>query len=469
MIRALPVCAALLALIPIDRAEAGPEPTETVIRLAVRPAAEPRPALRYQLLPELPEMNPGNPLPTYMKCFAEQNYFWFDKQAVANREKWRTMPLKDLPREELAQAGYGKGQNPLAYADEAARLQSMDWQALLPLRKHGLDLLVPEIQPLRNLAGALQVRLRLEIAEGRYDDAVATSKTMLALGRHLGEHPTLIGNLVGVAVVSLTLESLGEMVGQPGSPNLYWALATLPHPLVDLRNGLQGERVFLAGELRAIDAHAPMTEMQIQKVLKRAQELSGLATEKKEPPRDVAAIIAARAGDAADVAAARKRLREYGVAAAAIKQLPAVQVILLDEKFMCESRRDTAQALLSLPYWQVEKALMAASPFKEDRGKTLYADLIPAYLHVGRAQARIAQRIALLRCVEGLRLYAAAHDGKLPAKLADVSVPLPVDPVTGRAFVYELQGGTAVVRGTPPQGLEKNPAANVRYEITIAQ
>jgi hypothetical protein len=46
-------------------------------------------------------------------------------------------------------------------------------------------------------------------------------------------------------------------------------------------------------------------------------------------------------------------------------------------------------------------------------------------------------------------------------------VPLPVDPVTGKAFRYELKDGTAILHGTPPAGFEKQAAWNVRYEITI--
>ena len=88
---------------------------------------------------------------------------------------------------------------------------------------------------------------------------------------------------------------------------------------------------------------------------------------------------------------------------------------------------------------------------------------------LSRAHARLEQRIALLRCVEALRLYAAAHDGKLPVLLADAPVPVPVDPITGKEFRYSLEGGTALLRGTPPSGLEKNAAYNVRYEIKIAK
>ncbi len=72
-------------------------PTETVVRLTVTPQAPPTPALRYQLLPELREMNPGNPVQGYLECFMEQNHFFFDKTEVENREKWQTVPLKELP------------------------------------------------------------------------------------------------------------------------------------------------------------------------------------------------------------------------------------------------------------------------------------------------------------------------------------------------------------------------------------
>ena len=83
------------------------------------------------------------------------------------------------------------------------------------------------------------------------------------------------------------------------------------------------------------------------------------------------------------------------------------------------------------------------------------------------AQARLDQRIALLRHVEALRLYAAEHDGALPAKLSDVAVPLPDDPFTGKPFRYEVTGNTAHLRGTPPSAEAKNPSFNLHYEVTL--
>src|SRR5207244_2455456 len=66
--RTLLCCTALAVLALPARAEQTITPTETLIRLTVRPMAAPKPALRYLLLPELKEMNPGNPISNYLKC-----------------------------------------------------------------------------------------------------------------------------------------------------------------------------------------------------------------------------------------------------------------------------------------------------------------------------------------------------------------------------------------------------------------
>jgi hypothetical protein len=80
----------------------------------------------------------------------------------------------------------------------------------------------------------------------------------------------------------------------------------------------------------------------------------------------------------------------------------------------------------------------------------------------------VDRQIAALRCVEAIRLYAAAHDGKLPAKLADITeVPVPVDPVNGKEFDYKLKEGKATLYGPPPGDDMPTPANVVNYELTI--
>jgi hypothetical protein len=458
MKKALPVCAALLALPLPGRAA---EPTETVIRMSVRPAPAPKPALKYQLLPELREMNPGNPIQSYSKCFAEQYNFWRNKEAVENREQWQTIPLLDLPLKEIS-AIYNR-RSPLRYADYAARLDTPDWQLLLQLKREGPNLLLPDLQGLRELAGALKVRFRAEVAERRFDDALDTAKTMLALSRHLGEHPSLIGELVGIAVAFVTIGPLDEMIQQPGSPNLFWALTDLPQPFIDLRKGVQGARAMTMDVFAPIDAKATMSDAQTREVVARIQHMWDTLRVKK----DVADWINKLAADEGQIRAARKRLIDLGLAENQVRQFSAHQVILLDEKLDFDVRRDEVMKVLALPFWQAEPVLRAERRPRPEREDTLFAALGGSGGRVKLAQARLDQRIGLLRCVEALRIYAAEHEGRLPARLDDIHLPLPVDPFTGKPFVYKLDGDTATVRGTPPRSQEKVAAYNVRYEVTI--
>jgi hypothetical protein len=455
------LCFAAVAAIALPcRAQQTVTNTELLIRLNVRPSPAPKPALRFRLLPELNELHPGNPIQHYMKCMMEQKKFLFDEEAYQHREKLLTMPLKELPAQELKD--YGRFV--LSQVDGAARLDNPDWQILLKLREDGVTTLLPEVQQLRSLARALQVRFRAEIAQRQFDDAVRTAKTMFAIARHLGEHPTIIGNLVGMAIASMTIFHLDEMLDQPGCPNLYWALTSLPSPFIPLDKGMDGERVMIETTFRDLDDRAPMTEYQLKKFLADKDFL--LAAAGNNPPKTrVQAWLDGRVKDQAAVTAARQRLVEYGFAEESLKRFPAGQVILLDEKREVEERFDEVLKTVRLPFWQVE-ALAAQN--QAQKPPAVFAEaLIPVTLSARQAQARIDQRFALLRHVEAVVLYSADHDGKLPATLADIAVPLPVDPVNGKPFRYEVTGNTVHLRGSTPKGQEKVPAFNVHYEITL--
>jgi hypothetical protein len=141
-----------------------------------------------------------------------------------------------------------------------------------------------------------------------------------------------------------------------------------------------------------------------------------------------------------------------------------MQAILLDARRAYEIRRDEGLKLLALAPWQIDAAAHAE---EVARGDELFADLVPRFSKARRDQGRLEQRIALLRHVEALRMFAAAHDGKLPTKLSDVAVPLPVDPFTGKPFLYTVEGAVAHLRGSPPTAEEKTPARKVSFDVSI--
>jgi hypothetical protein len=454
------LCVAVLATaaVPSVRGDQTETSTETLVRLKVQPMPAPSPALRYLLLPELKEMNPGNPIQNYLRCFAEQQKFFFDKETCNRRDQLLVMPLSALPAQELQDYG----NSALRQADWAARLDRPDWQILLRAKADGIGLLLPDVQQMRALANPLKVRFRAQVALHRFDEALGTAKTMFAMARHMGEHPTIIADLVGIAIAAITIGPLEEMLEQPGCPNLYWALTNLPNPLVHMEKGLEGERILILSEFKDLDEAAPMSEAQLKKVITHFDELLRMEGSNKQTLRQ---WLDARVKDQGLVDAARHRLTDYGLMEEQVKQFPPQQVFLLDDKRDYEVRRDDMMKFMNLPTWQTAELALQPNP---DSGSGVFAKaLVPALYKVRSAQGRIEQRIALLRHVEALRLYAAAHDGKPPQKLADCGVPLPVDPFTGQAFRYKADGATAHVWGTPPRGMEKVPGYNVHYEVTI--
>jgi hypothetical protein len=438
------------------------EPTETIVRMKLQPMSAPKPALKYQLLPGLSELNPGNPIQEYLKCFADQRNFFFAQEAVSERDKWLEMSLKELPVEKLRH--YGRG--PLSLADDAARLDTPDWQILSQLKRSGARTLLPDINQMGTLANPLKVRFRAEIADHRFDDAIGSAKTLLAMSRHINKHPTVVARAVaGRVALYFALDPLEEMIQQPGCPNLYWALTNLPDPFVDLNGAIDCERIMFDAELSLIDDTQPMSASQIQRAVQALLDLPI-----NIPKQDLRNRFDTYVKDESRVEAARNSLTESGLNAETVKQYPPAQVILIDEKRNYELLRDNVLKYASAPYWEAETTLAENEAKASNATVSLFAGLSPHHvLPIRGGLTAVDQRISLLRCIEGIRLYAADHNGKLPKTLSDVTVPLPLDPVTGKPFSYRSDGRTANLRGTPPRGRENDPEYNRRYEIVVGQ
>jgi hypothetical protein len=226
-----------------------------------------------------------------------------------------------------------------------------------------------------------------------------------------------------------------------------------------------GERALVLSEFRGLDDSAPMNADQLKRFIAHTDLLLGGGKPPKPGESLVRAWLDARTKDGIKVSSARQRLVEYGLPEERLRRFPADQVILLDEKREYDARIDDVMKIINLPIWQAEPL---ANQNKLAREPALFADaLVPGVYETRPAQARLDQRIALLRHVEALRLYAAEHKGSLPAKLSDFSVPLPDDPFTGKPFRYEISGNTAHFRGSPPLSERNNANYNLHYEVTL--
>ena len=111
---------------------------------------------------------------------------------------------------------------------------------------------------------------------------------------------------------------------------------------------------------------------------------------------------------------------------------------------------------------QADKDLMKAITAKQEI-LPLAMFLLPASTAAKNAETRGEWNMAVLRIFEAMRLYAAAHDGRWPDRLEDITeVPIPTNPCDGKPFVYERQGDRAVL--TSDRGPRGAPR---RYEITL--
>jgi hypothetical protein len=295
----------------------------------------------------------------------------------------------------------------------------------------------------------------------------------MALGRDLSRAPTLIHFLVGAAIIQTMLAQMEDLIQAPGAPNFYWALTDLPAPFVDIRKGVEGEKVsFLATVplVKDVEGRAPLTAAQQQEMMKTLASLWPYSQEGTSPlpPRVSVLLLVAKT-----YPEAKRTLLAQGRKPAEVEALPALQVVTLYSLQQFRRLRDDLFKWYDLPYWQAaphfERAMKEVARAKAEmtEGLPFASMFLPGLGKVAFAQARAERRIAALRCVEAIRLYAAAHDGQLPASLGEITqVPIPLDPVTGKGFDYRASGNRAALYGPPPTQ-EPGSASALKYELTL--
>jgi hypothetical protein len=219
-----------------------------------------------------------------------------------------------------------------------------------------------------------------------------------------------------------------------------------------------------------------MSESQVRATVDHvARDLEGLSLTQAHYGWQARVALAAVA--AQTYPRAKRFLLSQGRPAAVVEAMPVFQAVLLYEIHNYDRLYDAYLKWTPLPYWQArpgmeqaERELRHAKATGPGNGTVLATLLIPAALKVQQASARTDRRIAALRCIEALRLHAAAHDGKLPGRLDAVTeVPVPLDPMTGRPFEYTVEGERVILYAPPPGQEPAGPHNALRYELTLAR
>jgi hypothetical protein len=492
----------------ISYSEVPDDPSSMVIKMRVTPAAQPKPVFEHRFVTEDIELKSGNAAPYYYRALldlprrmdaARKKYNQHEEMDNWGRPYDRdgeATSLDKLPLEKVRDAVEMTigGSGVWDQLVEATSRRDCDFQlGLSEVRGPELIyILLEEFQRSREISRMLALRTRLEVAEKRFDDAVATMRMNYRLARDFGSAPFIVSGLIGIAEANMTNGTALEMLAQPGSPNLYWAFSELPSPLIDMRAAARfeldfGPRIFslihnAQTTTRSAEEWNRLLVQTFRDLITTGGDLQLFGGEPVFSAGDLlktdygAGYLATTAG-LMGYSHAKTQLIAQGFDKERVEKMPVGQVMAIYTERNYQMFADEWEASWYMPFWEarrrendLEKHIAAArigSGGEEREVIPIVSLLLPAMQAARQAQVRSEREIASLRVIEALRMYAADHAGKLPLSLDDIRhVPVPTNPATGKAFVYHIEGDTAVLELPASDGIH---GSNRRYEIQISK
>lgn len=473
--------------------------TAETLKLTIHPKAETKPSLQLKLLSDPTEQLDGNAAIFYLKAlgFLEQDNARAqiremrkkgEEQAkLAGKEGSLDYPPysyleihpRDYPKAEVRD--YLKlvsFQEPILR--EARRYNSFSMHRNIHLSDNPVGYLLPEIQNIRELARNQTIRCRLAIAENRIDDAIEIIGQQVTMSRHIGMDDFLVSYLVGCAVLGITLDDIMLLQEHAKCPNLYWAFAQLPSPLLDPDRCIAFERQFLylqIPKLKEIDktpkSAAYWTEF-IADFAKRTSEIDQY-NEEINPPvvsrvQGDKRVEAIQKGIEESVPQARDYLLDRGILTKeSIVTYPKEHLVFLAMKEHYDEARDDHFKWVHFPYSiAIERISETNDQMKKDRAKVgsfsgLTYGVLPTMDAFLNAMTRTRQRVAVIQAIEAIRMAGAENGGKLIDSLDKAPVPVPSDPFTGKPFSYHVHGDVAILSSAFPKN------APVRIELQFAK
>jgi hypothetical protein len=435
--------------------------------LSLAPAAEPVPAMAYRLLPRYLDQKVGNAALFYYSAAAL--YPNRDPEDIQEKiSDWREKSVDQLDRKEVDKV-LSYFSNCFHQIKLAAQRTHCQWE--LPL-EDGFAMQLPHLSTFRSMIMAMQLQIRFKIADKQTNQAIEMLQQGFYMGRSIAQGPTVVQDLVGVAITALMLKEAEGLMQMPDSPNLYWALTALPDPMIDMHTSLENEREVLFVEfpqLRNLESEvlAPAQASAIASdFMKKIQTLDGGTGD--EPFQGLLPLgwVMMHYSDA------KEFLARKGYSQERIEVLPAAQAVLIYHKQEYLEMLDNMFKWFEIPYSQAQPHLKKGKQRIDDHQRNkgikmnLLCTLLPALSRIAFLHARLDRNIALLRTIEAIRMFAADNSGELPGSLAEVTaVPIPTDPVTGKDFIYRRIDARNARLEAPvaPEERKRRPV----YELTL--
>lgn len=305
-----------------------------------------------------------------------------------------------------------------------------------------------DVQQARTLARLLQLKIAVQVAKKDYAGAADSIRTGFRLAAFVGQGESLVQGLVGVAIEGVMLSAVEFAIRSPECPNFYWALQTLPTPLVPLRDAVEIElgMVFPMFPMLNESEATTLTDAELmQRLSQSVGDLRALMDNgsKSFNGADGIGLMLTLSGEDA-----KARLKESGYDPSKLDKLTPLQASLVDAGRELKTRSD-----------ELLKAIKVRGPEGDALRERVHADverwastrsgtaagmigglLFPATQNIHEVLLRIEMQRQRLIAVEALRAYAAAHGGRLPAALSELSdTPVALDPFSWQPFGYRVE------------------------------
>ncbi len=454
-------CCSLPGIVLSSSAAGGADQHE----LAVTARAVETPLLKRRLLPAEHELHEGNAAPILLRLPWDQTAFF--AREVPKFESYLQIPLADEGR--IREAGAGLPSGFYAELRRAAYRRTASWE--YPSDEKPLaEILLPDVQGGRDIvARGLSVWIRYHIVTNQSEQALEGILVGLADARHYARTPFVIIQTFAVALTSRMLDRLEELIQRPEAPNLYWSLTALPTPFINFRPALEFEHEFLRRSVAGLD------DLQRARSADEWQTLAdGMVRyiADKSPNRD-SAIQNAAAKRKDTLATARRELPELQ------PDLDQRVSDMSDGELMVRwvlSRRDELSDRITTTF--ALEPVLAVERLRgiEDEIRTYTREhallclfMMEQPLDIYLASFQFDRRVAALRVVEGVRHYAATHDGQLPERLEQLTeTPAPRDPLSGKPFEYGANVKTGRFRVVSPAiAVDDKPHNAIELEVRL--
>lgn len=455
-----------------------------VFKMTVDPAKEPVPALQHRLMLRERELKPGNAATLYLRAYPEGGIeqTWKSVRTTFGEEeveRWYATetPLDKLPLEKVRVATGMFDTLLKEHLRPASERLDCDWGHRTITERRGPDVysfLLPDLQAMRAVGRAVTLCTRVAIADRKYDEAIDLLRINYRLGENVAKSPLLVSGLIGLAICGTANLELAELVASPGSPNLYWAIAELPRPIVDIRTALRLELSMYADVMPVLDhpEKAQRTPEQWAKLLASSTEALQSLGSGAPTLNSTQAQLAVTGFSLLAYGDAKRRLIEGGMSADKVEAMPVGQVIAIDAERQYRFFTNELEKWYYVPFAVAKQheqkldQLLSQGKLELGAGGMLANLLLPALSSVRNAELRIERQLNALQVVEAIRMH-AADTGRLPEGLDKITVvPVPLNPMTDRPFEYRLDGDLAVLELPSTDG---DPNSAWRFEIRLAK